>query len=77
MTLEQYVTSVLAGHIVIEPPIARVVPDLDIPDEDKMEPTHALRCQADHPDGWVCTRTKEHSGKHIAQQSNREICAIW
>jgi|CXWL01.1.fsa_nt_gi hypothetical protein len=75
MTLEQYVTGVLTGHIVIEPPIARVV--LDIPDEDKMEPVNALRCHTDHPDGWVCTRTKEHNGRHIAQNSEHEICAIW
>lgn len=77
MTLEQYVTSVLAGHIVIEPPIARVVPDLDIPDEDKMEPTYARRCHAKHLDRWTCTRTQEHSGEHIAQNSYRHICAKW
>ena len=75
MTLKHYIAEVLVGRIVIEPPVARVVPD--IPDEDKMEPTHALRCHAEHPDEWVCTRTQEHHGRHIAQNSQREICAIW
>ncbi len=77
MTLEQYVTGVLAGHIVIAPSIARVVPNLDVTDEDLMEPTYSLRCHADHLDKWVCTRTKGHSGDHIAQNSDREIYATW
>ena len=77
MTVEQYITEVLAGRIVIEPPIPRVITDLEIPDEDKMEPVGNLRCLARHIDRWVCTRTKGHSGEHIGHTSDHAVVAKW
>jgi len=31
------------------------------------------RCREKHPDGWICTRPKEHTGAHHAHSSEQSI----
>ena len=77
MTLEQYISKVFHGEItpIIRPPDAPLPINQGI-DPGNMESVQRNRCLARH-NGWVCTLSKGHDGRHVARQPDGRYCDDW